>query len=173
VDKHRQELLQGAPDAPAVDDLRNLVQLCPNHHTSFDQYEWTLVEREQQLQDGTTATGFWVRATPLKPQPDPDITLLMQTFIRFSQPERAPPAYMFLLKQLGRFKVPCRVCQQLFLPASIWGHYNGAHKSAEQKALWKDLPHLLPRPCDCDDRGDTPWQLYLHVVGKHSELLFV
>jgi hypothetical protein len=32
-----------------------------------------------------------------------------------------------------------------------------------------------PRPCDCAEaeRGTTVWQLYCHVVSKHSELLYV
>ena len=36
-------------------------------------------------------------------------------------------------------------------------------------------PHLLPRPCDCAEaeRGTTVWQLYCHVVSKHSELLYL
>ena len=55
------------------------------------------------------------------------------------------------------------------------GHYGGAHKTAEEKAQWKDLPHLLPRPCDCAEaeRGTTVWQLYCHLIDKHSELLYV
>lgn len=48
IDKSRAELLSGAPDAPPIDDLRNLFQLCPNHHTSFDRYEWTLVEERRE-----------------------------------------------------------------------------------------------------------------------------
>ena len=59
INKSRAELLSGAPDAPPIDDLRNLFQLCPNHHTSFDRYEWTLVE-ERRSEDGA---GFWLRHT--------------------------------------------------------------------------------------------------------------
>ena len=37
----------------------------------------------------------------MKPQPDADITAHMQTAYYFSSTSRAPPAYSFLLKQLG------------------------------------------------------------------------
>lgn len=175
VDKHRAELLDGAPDAPQINDLRNLWQLCPNHHASFDDYEWTLVEEERTLADGVTATGFWVRPTPIKPKPSPDISLHMQKFIRFPQPDRSPPGYLFLLKQLGRFPVPCRVCDTLFDPKSLPGHYGGTHRTdEEEKAKWKGKSHLLPRPCACpvEMRGQTPWALYCHIVAKHRELLY-
>lgn len=175
VDKHRRELLEGAPDAPPVDDLRNLFQLCPNHHTSFDAYRWTLVADHRKLDaDGESVLGFWVRATPVKPVPSSDLIHSMQSFIRFGEP--CPPSYAFLLKQLGRFPVPCRVCHTLFDPRALPGHYGGAHSKTEaEKALWKDKPHLLPHPCSCppDACGQTPWALYCHLLEKHSELLYV
>jgi hypothetical protein len=174
VDKHRSELLEGAPDAPPIDDPRNLLQLCPNHHTSFDAYKWTLVAEQRVVEKGGPAVwGFWIRPTPAKPEASADIRGRMQTFIQFSHP--SPPTYSFLLKQLGRFPVPCRVCQVLFEPKALPGHYGGAHKSAAEKALWKDKPHLLPRPCACpaDVAGQTPWALYLHVREKHHDLLYV
>jgi hypothetical protein len=202
VDNSRAELLEGAPDAPDVDDVRNHLQLCPNHHASFDRHEWTLVEVRQEAvgaaaDDGSAASSsgegngdsssaFYVRATPAAPLPTPDIVCHMQTAYRFSSASRAPPAYAFLLKQLGRFKVLCRVarCGQLWPPTSLPGHYSGAHKTAEEKAQWQEMgrdgkprmkPHLLPRPCDCAEaeRGTTVWQLYCHVVSKHSEMLYV
>jgi len=205
VDKSRSELLEGAPDAPDVDDVRNHLQLCPNHHASFDRFEWTLVEVRQPAVvvaaaaaaavssassssdegNGDSHSAFYVRATPAAPLPEPDIVRHMQTAYRFSSASRAPPAYAFLLKQLGRFKVPCRVasCGQLWLPTSLPGHYSGAHKTAEEKAQWQEArdgkphmkPHLLPRPCDCAEaeRGATAWKLYCHVVSKHSELLYL
>jgi len=120
INKSRAELLSGAPDAPPIDDLRNLFQLCPNHHTSFDRYEWTLVE-ERRSEDGA---GFWLRHTCASAT-SADLSALMQTFIRFREP--SPLAYSFLLKQLGRFPVPCRVCAQPFVASAIWGHYNGLH----------------------------------------------
>ena len=46
IDKHRAELLVGAPNAPDIDDIRNLFHLCPKHHVSFDRFEWTLVTVE-------------------------------------------------------------------------------------------------------------------------------
>lgn len=175
VDKSRQELLEGAPDAPPTDDLRNLLQLCPNHHTSFDSYRWTLVPERRPVQpDGDQVLGFWVRSTPVKAVPSADISRCMQSFIRFAEP--CPPEYSFLLKQLGRFPVPCRVCATLFDPRSLPGHYGGKHSKTEaEKALWKDLPHLLPRPCACPSAmcGQTPWALYCHLLDKHGELLYV
>jgi len=149
-----------------IDDLRNLFQLCPNHHTSFDRCEWTLVE-ERRSEEGV---GFWLRPTPALQRPSADLSALMQTFIRFREP--SPPAYSFLLKQLGRFPVPCRVCAQPFVASAIWGHYNGQHK--DRRDEWKDKPHLLPRitGCACEDRGDTAWALYCHVLDKHRELLY-
>ena len=199
VDKSRAELLEGAPDAPDVDDVRNHLQLCPNHHASFDRHEWTLVEVDAGAARGSASASssngsssascarcFYVRATPVKPHPDADITSHMQTAYLFSSSGRAPPAYAFLLKQLGRFKVPCRVagCGELWLPSGLPGHYSGAHKTAEERAQWQEVgengkahmkPHLLPRPCDCAEaeRGTTVWQLYCHVVSKHSELLYL
>ena len=194
VDKSRAEMLVGAPDAPDVDDVRNHLQLCRNHHQSFDDFAWTLVEVKSAAAataaaaatvDGSASSSndngdsstsvFYVRATPAAPLPEADIVCHMQTAYRFSSASRAPPAYAFLLKQLGRFKVPCRCCGQLWLPTGLPGHYGGAHKSAEEKAVWQHQPHLLPRPCDCAEaeRGSTVWQLYCHVVSKHSELLYV
>ena len=165
IDKSRSELLHGAPNAPPIDDIRNLFQLCPNHHKSFDSYEWTLVE---EIRDGSS--GFWLRPTPLLPYPSEDLTRYMQTFIRFNDP--SPPAYTFLLKQLGRFKVPCRLCGVLFLPSAIWGHYNGKHKKREKE--WKGLPHLLPvvTECSCDYPRSDVWGLYRHMITKHKELLY-
>lgn len=175
VDKHREELLEGAPDAPPIDDLRNLIQLCPNHHTSFDAYRWTLVAESRKLQpDGEPVLGFWVRATPVKPVPSSDLSHAMQTFIRFADP--CPPSYAFLLKQLGRFPVPCRVCGRLFEPRALPGHYGGAHsKTNAQKKRWQNKPHLLPRPCTCPPKvcGQTPWALYRHLLEQHAELLYV
>lgn len=192
VDKHRSELLCGAPDAPDVDDLRNHFQLCPNHHASFDRFEWTLVEvklrgtgvdytvvtsssgcSSSSRSSVAPANGFYVRACPLAPHPDQDIVIHMQTLYQFSNPGRAPPAYSFLLKQLGRFKVPCRVCGSLWLPSALSGHYGGTHKTDAEKSLWKDLPHLLPHPCECTERGETVWDLYCHVLSKHPELLYL
>ena len=57
VDKHRAELLEGAPNAPEVDDVRNHMQLCPNHHSSFDRYEWTLVEVGAGAARGIASNG--------------------------------------------------------------------------------------------------------------------
>ena len=165
IDKSRSELLADAPDAPPIDDLRNLFQLCPNHHTSFDRYEWTLVEEVRK-----EGIGFWLRTTPVLERPSSDLSCHMQTFIRFREP--CPPAYSFLLKQLGRFPVPCRVCGQLYHTNAIWGHYNGQHK--EKKDQWKDQPHLLPHitGCACADRGNSVWQLYCHVLAHHRDLLY-
>ena len=165
IDKSRSELLNGAPDAPPIDDIRNLFQLCPNHHTSFDRCEWTLVEEKRE-----EGTGFWLRTTPLLVSPSEDLTRHMQTFIRFSDP--SPPAYCFILKQLGRFPVPCRVCKELFHPSAIWGHYQGKHKKRQKD--WKGLPHLLPHitGCSCKYRCQNTWDLYCHVIAKHRDLLY-
>ena len=175
IDKHRDELLSDdVPDAvPSIDDLRNLIQLCPNHHTSFDCYEWTLVAEYRQVTAGAGKVwGFWVRSTPVKPNPSPDISLRMQTFIQIADP--CPPTYSFLLKQLGRFDVPCRICGELFNPRGIATHYNKKHSGQEDE--WKDLPHLLPNPCPllCDQRGtfNTYWELYCHIIQKHKHLLY-
>lgn len=173
IDKHRSELLIGAPDAPDVDDLRNHFQLCPNHHSSFDRFEWTLVEVKLHSESSDAINKFYLRPCPLYPQPTPSLAAHMQTVYQFSSPDRSPPAFLFLLKQLGRFKVPCRVCGSLWLPVSISGHYGGAHNSAADRVLWKDLPHLLPRACDCHDAGSSIWELYCHIIAKHSELIYV
>ena len=175
VDKHREELLFGAPDAPEVNDVRNHLQLCPNHHSSFDRFEWTLVEtHKHSASSGSSQISFLVRRGLVNPLPGTDIiSPYMQKEYHFSNSARSPPSYLFLLKQLGRFKVPCRCCGQLWDPHGLPGHYGGAHKSDEEKQRWKDLPHLLPRPCECADRGTTAWELYCHVVNKHSKLLYV
>jgi hypothetical protein len=171
VDKGRAELLDGAPDdAPGVDDVRNCFQLCPNHHYSFDRFEWTLVKLSSDDLNGSDSVRFCVRPGP--GQPTSSISSLMQRVYSFSSADRAPPAYLFLLKQLGRFQVPCRVCNDLYLPSAIYGHYGGAHNNNNERSLWKDQPHLLPRPCNCTDRGSTVWELYCHVLLKHNELLY-
>lgn len=114
--------------------------------------------------------GFWLRPTPGLLRPSADLSAFMQTFIRFCEP--SPPVYSFMLKQLGRFSVPCRVCMQPFTASAIRGHYKGQHK--DRKDDWKDKPHLLPRisGCVCGHRGDTAWALYCHVLDKHRELLY-
>lgn len=168
VDEKRSELLEGVPDAPDINDLRNFIQLCPNHHTSFDRYEWTLVE-EKRIIEGKQVSGYWVRSTPIK-EPSSDLSVHMSTFIQFNEP--APPPHSFLLKQLGRFEVPCRICNKLFSPSGIWSHYHAQHK--KRKKEWKDLPHLLPHipDCHCDGRGNNPWQLYCHVIKHHPSVLY-
>lgn len=166
VDKSRSELLIDAPNAPEIDDIRNLFRLCPNHHTSFDLFEWTLVQHGDE-----NSNIFMVRPTPVRPELSKDIIMHLQKYITFKDP--APPGYLFLLKQLARFKVPCRVCKALYLPTSLPGHYN-SHKGKKATKKWKGKPHLLPVPCDCSeaDRGTTHWQLYCHIVEKHATLLY-
>jgi hypothetical protein len=165
VDKSRAALLDGAPDAPLIEDLRNYLQLCPNHHASFDDYEWTLVQ-EKRLE----GTGFWLRRTPLS-RHSSDLNRFTERFIRFSDP--SPWPHSFLLKQLGRFPVPCRICGVSFLPSAIWGHYGAAHK--DKRNEWADMQHLLPiiPGCSCVYKCENMWDLYLHVSSKHTEVLYL
>ena len=179
VDKSREELLD-VTDAPAVDDVRNCLQLCPNHHQSFDQLKWTLVEAKHvaswlPANNKAGSTSYYVRrcAKSLPRSGPDDISPYMSKAYHFSNPACAPPSYLFLLKQFGRFKVPCRCCAQLWDPIDLPEHYTLAHQSEEEQQVWKNQPHLLPRPCRCPDRGTTVWELYCHVFEKHRELLFV
>ncbi len=173
IDEHRAELLEGSPNAPAINDLRNLILLCPNHHTAFDRYEWTLIEQKRRQENGQEITGLVVRSTPVRPQPSQDMVIhVLQTFIRFEDSSKSPHMHLFLLKQLGRFDVPCRVCGTLFPPKSLYGHYRGTHKSKKQKAKWEKKPFLLPKPCNCPDRGTNPWELLQHLIKGHADLLY-
>lgn len=61
----RSELLAGASDPPPIGDLLNLLQLCPNHHVSFDSYMWTLVYQSHPQM----GPEFWLRPTLLIAKP--------------------------------------------------------------------------------------------------------
>ena len=169
VDEKRSELLVGVPDAPDVNDVRNFIQLCPNHHTSFDHYEWTLVEERSVPFKARKcqATGYALHLSNLLALISPCICLPSFNSINLLHLHIS-----FLLKQLGRFEVPCRVCNKLFSAGGIWSHYHAQHK--KRKKEWRDLPPLLPHipDCHCDGRGDNPWQLYCHVVKHHPQVLY-
>lgn len=163
IDQHRSDLLEGAPDAPLIDDLRNLILLCPNHHTSFDRYEWTLVQDKISLR-------FWLRTTPMLQTLSADLSSRSQIPIAFNDP--CPPAYSFLLKQLGRFEIPCLVCHLPFSSTGMLKHCNAQHK--DKKSEWEGKPFSLPNipGCPCTNRGKTTWELYCHLVEQHSNLLY-
>lgn len=174
VDQSRMELLADVPNAPGdINDLGNLIHLCPNHHVTFDRFEWTMVKEKRTTQDGTVIEGFAVRPTPVLPKPSDDVHfLVMHAFVRFAS-DIAPSADLFLLKQLGRFDVPCRVCGVYFPPKSLVGHYAKDHGDASRQKWEGFSGHLLPKPCDCADRGSSPWELFCHLKEHHRHLLYV
>jgi hypothetical protein len=110
---------------------------------------------------------FTVRRTPAT-KPGMGIELL-PLFLTFKEP--VPNRHLFLLKQLGRFEIPCRVCHVPFVASGHAGH-KIAHKSkAEKKKLKK--PFLLPNVCRCQVSWASAWELYSHVLANHGSELFV
>ena len=110
---------------------------------------------------------FTVRRTPVT-QAGMRIELLPLS-VTFKQP--VPNRHLFLLKQLGRFPFPCRVCRVLFVAAGHSGHKIIHKEKADKKKLKK--PFLLPSVCLCDVTWSTAWELYCHVVEMHDKELYL
>lgn len=167
VDKSRGELLFGLDN---IDDVRNMVQLCPTHHGLFDSFQFVFVPCNEQ----TTCVEYFVALTPLScDRPSNSLAQYLGTTISFaSNAFNNPLPHLFLLKQLGRFDLRCTVpgCSQSCRPNG-WQAHIKSHK-AEYHELAQCRP--LPRVCSCSlavtESGVAA--LYDHVAQAHPDLLY-
>src|SRR3989338_11500070 len=87
--------------------------LCKPHHANFDHYQFTFVERKEN--------EFVVCATPeTSNSGENDVRTFIGRSITFK--EKAPLPHFFLVKQLGKFKVQCIICDKSFTHDGVRNH---------------------------------------------------
>jgi hypothetical protein len=163
VDKSRGELLFGIDD---IDSTRNMVQFCSNHHVLFDRFQFTLVPCD----DSKECCEFIVALTPLScDKPSNTLSRYVGKKVSFSDKTTSPLPHLFLLKQLGRFKLRCPHCEKAFTPNGLPSHIVAKHKDEQNK---KSDKRPLPAMCSCDDEFNNITALYDHMTSKHRDELY-
>jgi hypothetical protein len=129
-----------------INDTRNLLLLCPSHQV-WHNFQFTLVAATD-LRRGVSAV-LWVAHGS-------------------GGGDNAPLPHLFLLKQLGRFKVPCSLqCDRSFASSAWAQHMTKSHP--DKKATTRPLPRI----CSCSGTDDLSAQeLYDHAIGEHLGLLY-
>jgi hypothetical protein len=162
LDKARAELMVNLGD---INDTRNLLLLCPNHHTEFDNFQFTLVAETSDPE----CLRYIVSPTPqTRSPPSRCLRDHFAQVVEFSGGgDNAPLPHLFLLKQLGRFKVPCSECDRSFASSAWAQHMTKSHP--DKKATTRPLPRI----CSCSGTDDLSAQeLYDHAIGEHLGLLY-
>lgn len=148
----------------AIDGESNLITLCHKHHRMFDEFDFTFVLVNQK-----ELHKFWIVPTPTH-----DATLGLETLYLYkvvafpAHSPIIPPAYLFLLKQLGSFSLECPKCperKQRFKNTQAFLSHCGIKHHGKQVSI------QLLAPCQCKYGRKTVRNLLEHISLKHMNLL--
>jgi hypothetical protein len=151
--------------AKGNDDINNLILLCYSHHAAFDAYYivFVPVTSSPDCRQFVVHFGFGIDATDR-----PDLAKYVGQVIEFDDHDHSPVPQLFLMKQLGRFKVRCAICKNTFERTGLASHWASAHQTFGS-CPENPLPHV-----ECDHKFDRTKliSIYNHLMTEHRYWIY-
>lgn len=153
-------------DGVEMDNASNLITLCHKHHKMFDEFDFTFVPVDPAVNH-----KFWIVVTPLHNAELGLEKVFHNAQISFPEDSTAiPPGYLFLLKQLGAYRMACPEC-----PASSKKFKNTqaflSHCGSKHKGLHVEVSVRSPCNCSSAARLKNVRSVFAHMTAHHMDLL--